>query len=89
MKAFANPRLLEEPELPRAALRPCNGWLRKEVLRGFVVGTSEAPHVLKVLAYLRIRDTVRGKTMRRQQVTKVINMIGEEGIARGQAEKTG
>ena len=52
MKAFANPRLLEGPEFPRAALRPCNA-------------------------------------MRKQQVTKVANMTGKEGIARGQAEKTG
>jgi hypothetical protein len=52
MKAFANPQLLEGPELPRAALRPCNA-------------------------------------MRKQQVTKVANMTGKEGIARGQAEKTG
>ena len=42
-----------------------------------------------VLAYLRIRDTVRGKAMRKQQVKKVVNMTGKEGIARGQAEKTG
>jgi hypothetical protein len=42
-----------------------------------------------VLAYLRVRDTVRGKATRKQQVTKVSNMTGKEGIAHGQAEKTG